>query len=194
MEDPVIQVSPAASEQLLRVRDAEQLEDVAVRVRVHEEGAAFRYEFGFVREDSRQEDDAVVQAGDLAIYIDAQSLPRVRGARLDFLDDLDGRGFRFENPNRPRLLEDPLAARVQTLLDERINPMLASHGGRVALVDVDDDRRIFLRFGGGCQGCGMVDVTLKQGVEGMLKESFAEITEVVDATDHAAGENPYYRS
>jgi Fe/S biogenesis protein NfuA len=89
------------------------------------------------------------------------------------------------------LLADPLAVRVQTILDEEINPGVAAHGGRVALMDVKGGR-VFIKFGGGCQGCGQADVTLKDGVVATLTRQLPEIREVVDATDHTAGENPYY--
>jgi Fe/S biogenesis protein NfuA len=109
------------------------------------------------------------------------------------VEDLGGGGFRFENPNRPALLEDPLAGRVQQVLDDEINPGVAAHGGRVILVDVED-RNVFIRFGGGCQGCGMANVTLKEGVMGTLRRAIPEIAEVFDTTDHAAGSDPYFRA
>ncbi len=90
-----------------------------------------------------------------------------------------------------KLLANPLAARVQQVLDDEINPGVASHGGRVSLVKVDE-ARVFIRFGGGCQGCGMVDVTLRDGVIGTLQRAVPEISEVLDTTDHEAGDNPYY--
>ena len=77
--------------------------------------------------------------------------------------------------------------------DEKINPAIASHGGQVSLADIQDNK-VFLQFGGGCQGCGMVDVTLKQGVEVMIKEAVPEVAEVLDITDHEKGVNPYYES
>jgi Fe/S biogenesis protein NfuA len=193
MNETALQVTEAACRQLCQVRDAEKLSDVAVRLRAREEGVSFLYEFGFVREDAKQADDAVVDAQGIPIYIDPESLAHLRGATLEFVDDRTGRGFRFDNPNKPRLLENPLAVRVNTVLEERVNPMLSAHGGRVRLMDLEGDR-VFLSFGGGCQGCGMVDVTLKQGVEGMLREEIAEIGEILDVTDHASGENPYYRT
>lgn len=82
--------------------------------------------------------------------------------------------------------------RVRQVLDEQVNPMVASHGGVVSLSRVENGE-VFLRFGGGCQGCGMVDVTLKQGVEVMMKESVPDIVAIHDATDHDSGSNPYYR-
>ncbi len=84
-----------------------------------------------------------------------------------------------------------LKTRVQELIDSMINPAVAGHGGFVELVDVQDNR-VYLQMGGGCQGCGAADVTLKQGIERLIKEEIPEVAEVLDATDHSAGTNPYY--
>jgi Fe/S biogenesis protein NfuA len=84
-----------------------------------------------------------------------------------------------------------LKERVQHLLDTSINPGVAGHGGFVRLMDVQDNV-VYLQMGGGCQGCGMADVTLKAGIETLIKEEIPEVTEVLDTTDHAAGRNPYY--
>jgi len=86
---------------------------------------------------------------------------------------------------------DDLTAKVQELLDSTINPAVAGHGGFVQLIDVKDNR-VYLQLGGGCQGCGAADITLKSGIERLIKEEIPEIEEVLDTTDHAAGENPYY--
>jgi len=84
-----------------------------------------------------------------------------------------------------------LTERVQYLLDSEINPMLAAHKGRVALDGIDDAGAVYLRFGGGCHGCGMVDVTLKNGIEKTMRERIPEVTAIRDATDHASGAAPY---
>jgi Fe/S biogenesis protein NfuA len=84
-----------------------------------------------------------------------------------------------------------LKARVQELIDTMINPAVAGHGGYVELIDVQDSR-VYLQMGGGCQGCGAADITLKAGIERLLKEELPEIVEVLDTTDHASGSNPYY--
>ena len=84
-----------------------------------------------------------------------------------------------------------LKSRVQELIDTMINPAVAGHGGFVELVDVQDSR-VYLQMGGGCQGCGAADVTLKAGIERLIREELPEVSEVVDATDHASGANPYY--
>ena len=81
---------------------------------------------------------------------------------------------------------------IQALLDQKINPMVASHGGQITLVDVQDDT-VFIRMGGGCQGCGMADVTLKQGVTKQIQALVPKITQVLDVTDHAGGTNPYHQ-
>jgi Fe-S cluster biogenesis protein NfuA len=87
--------------------------------------------------------------------------------------------------------DDALYERVARLFEERVNPMVARHGGRVELIDVQD-ATVMLRLGGGCQGCGMADVTLRQGIEAMLNEAIPEVKGVVDITDHSAGASPYF--
>ncbi|HKQ65684.1 MAG TPA: NifU family protein [Methylomirabilota bacterium] len=88
-------------------------------------------------------------------------------------------------------MSEELKTRVQELIDSMINPAVAGHGGFVELVDVQDNR-VYLQMGGGCQGCGAADITLKQGIERLIKEEIPEVAEVLDATDHSAGSNPYY--
>ena len=84
-----------------------------------------------------------------------------------------------------------LKSRVQDLIDTMINPAVAGHGGFVELIDVQDNR-VYLTMGGGCQGCGAADVTLKAGIERLIKEEIPEVVEVLDTTDHSSGTNPYY--
>ncbi len=84
-----------------------------------------------------------------------------------------------------------MRSKVQEVIETMINPAVAGHGGFVELIDVQDTR-VYLAMGGGCQGCGAADITLKAGIERLLKEEIPEISEVLDTTDHAAGSNPYY--
>lgn len=91
-----------------------------------------------------------------------------------------------------RLDDDQVKARIKKILDEMINPAVAGHGGFVELLDVKNDY-VYLMLGGGCQGCGMVNVTLKQGIEATLKEEIPQIAGVIDQTDHAGGQNPFYQ-
>ena len=88
-------------------------------------------------------------------------------------------------------MSDDLMTKVQELIDSTINPAVAGHGGFVQLVDVKDNK-VYLTMGGGCQGCGAADVTLKAGIERLIKEELPEIEEVLDSTDHSSGINPYY--
>ncbi|HVQ76085.1 MAG TPA: NifU family protein [Candidatus Binatia bacterium] len=88
-------------------------------------------------------------------------------------------------------MSEELKTRVQDLIDNMINPAVAGHGGFVELLDVKENK-VYLQMGGGCQGCGAADVTLKSGIERLIKEEIPEIDEVLDATDHDAGSNPYY--
>jgi Fe/S biogenesis protein NfuA len=88
-------------------------------------------------------------------------------------------------------MSDELKVKVQDLIDSMINPAVAGHGGFVELLDVKDNK-VYLQMGGGCQGCGAADITLKSGIERLIREEIPEIEEVLDATDHASGSNPYY--
>lgn len=128
-------------------------------------------------------------------YIDAESVAWLNDAEIDFDEDATGGQLSIRAPGIKGHAPDddaPLADRVQWVLDSEINPMLASHGGRVALVEITEQSDVVLQFGGGCQGCGMADVTLKQGINKTLAERLPEIRGVLDATDHEHGENPYY--
>lgn len=171
---------------------------VALRVAVQPGSPlAPEYELSLVDESDRRPDDQVVDVGGFKVYVDGGSADRLEGARVDWIETVHGGGFQVENPNvRPLGAEPPtgeLAEAVASVIENRINPAVAMHGGRVALVDVRDDV-VYVQLAGGCQGCGMASVTLKQGIERMLKESFPQITDVVDVTDHAQGANPYYQA
>jgi Fe-S cluster biogenesis protein NfuA len=96
-----------------------------------------------------------------------------------------------EIPEGDRLPPDHVRTRVQQVLDEMINPGVAAHGGFVELLDVQDDN-VFIRMGGGCQGCGAADVTLKMGIEKLIREHVPQVREILDTTDHGSGQNPFY--
>src|SRR5262245_49169017 len=123
------------------MREAGRFDGSALRVSVRERGASFRYSLEVVEAEARGDDDAVFEAAGILFYVDGASQPFLRGAALEYVEDLSGGGFRFENPNRPRLLDVPLAGAVQRILDEEVNPGVAAHGGRVTLVDVLDGGR-----------------------------------------------------
>jgi len=191
MTESILNVTDAAADKIRAARASEGRDEVALRVMAREDGPKFRYELKLVATDSKEADDSVIHLDGIDLYLDSESAPRLQGATLDYVEDISGSGLKFENPNQTTLAHHPLAGRVQEVLDDRVNPSLASHGGVVSLVDIQE-ARVVLSFGGGCQGCGMADVTLKEGVSAQLKQQIPEISEVVDATDHASGENPYY--
>jgi Fe/S biogenesis protein NfuA len=191
MTESTLTVTDAAAEKIRSAKTSEGRDDVALRVMAREDGAKFRYELKLVSTDSKEADDSVIHLDGIDLYLDRESAPRLDRATLDFVDDVSGSGLKFENPNQTTLARNPLAVRVQAVLDDRVNPGLAAHGGVVSLVEIQETR-VVLSFGGGCQGCGMADLTMKEGVSAQIKQQIPEISEVVDATDHAAGENPYY--
>jgi Fe/S biogenesis protein NfuA len=162
----------------------------------------FEYRLAAASGDELADDDLVLDQGAFRIVLDRQSAEWLAGARLDYRETLLESGFRFDNPNPPPTpklasgsrddLVGSAAEKVRRLLDTEINPAVAAHGGRVALAGVEDGV-VYLTFGGGCHGCGLVDVTLKHGIEARIKELLPEIERVVDTTDHTTGENPFYR-
>ena len=139
-------------------------------------------------------DEWSIECEGFTLYVDAPSAPFLDSADIDFVASATGGQLTIK---APRIKGDQptgdasLVERVQWLIDSEINPQLASHKGRVALDSIDADGVVYLRFGGGCHGCGMVDVTLKQGIEKSMKAKIPEVTAVRDATDHSTGSAPY---
>lgn len=150
---------------------------------------AYQADFRLVRPGDEQPDDVVMEKGAFRVFIDPASAPKLKGAKIDFVPTFRGPSFKIEYPQPT--WDDPLAQQVQTLISERINPGVASHGGYVTLLGVQDSD-VFLEMGGGCQGCTMSAATLRQGIEILLREEIPQIGRIVDRTDHEAGSNPYY--
>jgi Fe/S biogenesis protein NfuA len=191
MIDQLLTVTPQAREKIDGVRTFNDFPDAVLRVRVTaKDGPRFRYEIALEDPRDRAETDLVIEADGLNIAVDASSAVDLAGATIDLDPAVTGGGLRIDNPNEG--WQDPVARAVQEVIDRQINPGVGSHGGMVTLVDVKDGTA-FLRFGGGCQGCAAVDVTLKQGVETAIRAAVPSISAIVDATDHEAGANPYYQ-
>ncbi len=181
----------ALSKILELMKQEEHPESIALRVSIAGRGAGgFSHELQFVGVQERTPEDTVVDAGGVQVFVDAASAEHLKGATIDFVEGLYSSGFKIANPNPP--WTDPTAQAVQDVIDHKINPGVAGHGGFVTLLDVKG-AVAYISLGGGCQGCGMADVTLKQGIEVMIKEAVPVITQVVDTTDHAGGANPYYQ-
>ena len=150
----------------------------------------FAHALSLVEEGGVPEDVVPIQVGDISVFVKGGDARYLDGVKVHYEDKgPEGSGLEFENPNP--LWFDELSLSLQELLDTQINPNIASHGGYVSLIAVEEDA-VYIEMGGGCQGCGMADVTLKQGIEVAIMESVPEIKHVFDTTDHAAGNNPYF--
>lgn len=191
MIDTLLTVTPAAREKIDGVRTFNDFSEAVLRIRVAgRQGPRFQYEIALEDPRDRGETDLVVDLDGLSVVMDARSAADLSGATVDLDPAITGGGLRIDNPNEG--WQDPLARRVQEVIDRQINPGVGSHGGMVTLVDVRDGTA-YMRFGGGCQGCAAVDVTLKQGVETAVRTAVPEVSAIVDVTDHDAGANPYYQ-
>jgi Fe/S biogenesis protein NfuA len=172
-------------------------EDVlGVRVFINQPGTP-RAEtcIAYCREGDLQEDDEERKFEALTAYFDARSLPFLEDALVDYSKDRMGGQLTIKAPNAkmPRVDESsPLEDRINYVLYNEVNPALAAHGGEVSLVEVTEDSYAVLRFGGGCQGCSAVDMTLKDGVEKTLLEQLPQLAGVRDMTDHSDTTNAYY--
>lgn len=196
-------VSGEALATVLDVRAGED-DPAATALRVEITGSNmtdFRYALDLVPIAEAGDGDAVYTQGDhgeLTVIVPAGSIDRMIGAVLDVSANSAAGGLVIRNPNTPDPLEGldidlsgEMPQRVQAVLDQAINPALASHGGYATLVNIEDTT-VFVTMGGGCQGCAASAMTLRDGIRSMLMNAIPEITEVVDATDHSAGENPFY--
>jgi Fe/S biogenesis protein NfuA len=196
----VVHVTDEARAKVLEIRSAEDgPESLALRIEVvGASGVEYAYDLAFEPIADAAEGDSVVEQDGLTVIIPADSVAKLQGATLDLPATANQGGLVIRNPNRP----DPLAGveldlhgdiaeRVAQLLEQAVNPMLAAHGGFASLHGVEDTK-VYLSMGGGCQGCAVSAMTLRQGIEAQIKSAIPEITDVIDVTDHSAGENPYY--
>ncbi len=152
---------------------------------------AYQSQFHPVRAGDARSDDIILEQGLFKIHLDPETGEKMKGAVIDLVPTFRGPNFKIEQ--RQPEWDDPLAARLQKLITDRINPGLASHGGYVALLRAENGTAEII-MGGGCQGCGLSAVTLSLGIANMIKTEIPEIHTVVDKTDHSQGENPYYAS
>jgi len=191
MISPTLTVTPEARAKIDGVRTFNQFPDAVLRVRVTaKEGPRFLYEIALEDPQDRADGDLALEADGLTIVVDPLSAADLAGATIGLDDAVMGGALHVENPNEG--WQDPIARAVQDVIDRQINPGVGSHGGVVTLVDVREGTA-YLRFGGGCQGCAAVDVTLRQGVETAIRNAVPAIRAIEDATDHAAGSSPYYQ-
>ena len=155
------------------------------------------FKMSMTQEASVTEEDKVTsfeyEGSAVNIYMDPESQPYSEHLKLDYIQALMGNGFKIDyKPPIPDHIDTDVYASVQRILEDKINPAIASHGGSVSLVDLKDNT-MFLQFSGGCQGCAASAVTLRDGIEEMVKREIPQIEEIIDITDHAMGKNPYYK-
>jgi len=153
------------------------------------------FELTLVGPEEIREGERELDVDGVKIVVEDESVRRLDGATVDFVERVDESGFEVTlAPSAPApesTVDGPLAERVREVLDTQINPSIATHGGEISLVDVKDTE-IYLEMSGGCQGCAMSRMTLRQGVERMVRQAVPEVTMIHDITDHSSGENPFF--
>lgn len=191
----MVTITPAARDYFFALL-AQQPDGTNLRIRIQRPGSpTAEVDLAYCPSGEQLEDDEILDCQSFKLYIEANSMAALSEAMIDFESNSMGGeltirapGLKGDKPSE----QAPLLERIEWVLEARINPMVASHGGHVSLDRVTEENDVLLRFGGGCQGCGMVDVTLKQGIETTMKQEIPEIRSVQDATDHSSGTNPYY--
>ncbi|MEO6926178.1 MAG: NfuA family Fe-S biogenesis protein [Rhodanobacter sp.] len=192
----MIDISERAQQHFLRLLQQQDIDGLGIRLRVTSPGTpAANCELEFCEPVDLAGGEWTIECAGFEFHIDGDSAVWLDQATIDFEPNATGGQLNIRAPKIKGHIPGADAGvieRVRFVIESEINPKLASHGGRVTLLEVDADHAVVLQFGGGCHGCGMVDVTLKQGVEKTLRERVPEITAVRDATDHSDGEKPYY--
>ena len=204
--EQVVRITDLAREKVLQVRAGQPNPDrFALRIEVTGiSGGEYESSASIPLLEDARADDIVQDHDGLAIVIPADSVEKLRGATIDLEGNLTFGSLQIINPNSPSPavaaadrpppdLQGDVAQRVRQILAEQINPSIAAHGGHAELVAIEDSTA-YLRLSGGCQGCGMAPVTLTQGIEVAITVAVAEISQVIDVTDHASGTNPYFET
>ena len=200
----MLTITPPAREKMLEAVKGNGKAIYGLRLTVRQEGPTAQPQYGLslVDRETPGLNDLVVTVEDIKIYLDRQSSKLVEGLTIDYLSGEDGTGFSIKSPYQPpkpparHAAEGsgptgPDAEAIQKLLDEQINPGVASHGGHVSLAGIKENI-VYVRMSGGCQGCASSTATLKEGIVKIIKKELPHIKDVLDATDHAAGTNPFY--
>ena len=203
--EPLVAIDEKAKAMILEVMEQEpDSSELGLVVSIAGiEGAGFQYKLAMMRIQDAAPDDHVIDHGELSLIIPDVDLVNLTGATITVSGNLLQPGLVLDNPNGPSPqiygdqadveLAGSVVERANQVMDQMINPAIASHGGTAQIAGVENGIA-YVRFGGGCQGCGMASVTLSQGIEATLVEMVPEISKVIDATDHAGGDNPYYEA
>ena len=190
-------ITESAEKYLDELLGSQEKDTVGIKIFVSEPGTP-RAEtcIAYAKEDESLEDYLLIEELSFSLLLEKSSLDFIKDAVVDYSPDKFGGTLTIKAPNAklPQLNENAtIEEKINYILYSEINPSLASHGGEVSLVEVVDKETAVLQFGGGCQGCGMVDLTLKDGVEKTLLEQVDGLKGVMDVTDHSYRENAYYK-
>ncbi|NPU92150.1 MAG: Fe-S biogenesis protein NfuA [Gammaproteobacteria bacterium] len=198
MTDSFIKVTESAQEYLLGLLQKQDSQGMSVRIFVERPGTPHaECCMAYCAAGENEPTDTRLDLEGFAAYIDGASVPYLQDAVIDYAKDRMGGQLTFRAPKSkvPQIDDNAsVEQKINYILYSEINPQLASHGGNVQLIELlEDDTLAVLKFGGGCQGCGMVDVTLKQGIEKTLLEKVPQLKRVTDTTDHTVRENAYFK-
>jgi Fe/S biogenesis protein NfuA len=203
----MIQLTDDARDQIRSLVDGGAVRDPALRIALAGGEGETRsplereYAISLVERDEKEKTEIAINLDGIRVLLNLDTSNLLSGATIAWSPEAGG--FRVETPAAARPAHagapaggrgeswGPLGDRVQSVFDELVNPRIAAHGGAVELVDVEESR-IFVRMTGGCQGCAASALTLRQGIERMVREEIPEVAEIIDLTDHDAGSNPYY--
>jgi len=196
----MITFTERAREMIRAFLDESAGEAQALRIGTSGTSAAPHFDLTLVTLAEREEDERRIDTGDFPVLVRETDVERLEGATVDYVERVNESGFEVQpagrqdaasgGSRRAATLSGPIADRVRDVLDSQVNPAIAAHGGMISLVDVQETD-VYVEMSGGCQGCALSRMTLRQGVERMLREAVPELTAVHDITDHASGENPY---
>ncbi|WP_430462434.1 Fe-S biogenesis protein NfuA [Thalassolituus sp. LLYu03] len=192
-----VTITPDAEEYLAQLLEKQNVEGMAVRVFITQPGTKYAETcLAYCRPEEVHANDLLQDMEKLKVYVEGMSVPYLEESIIDFAKDRMGGQLTIKAPNAkmPKVTADsPVEERISYLLYTEINPGLASHGGEVSLVELTEDGIAVLKFGGGCQGCSAVDMTLKDGVEASLIAKIPEVKGVRDVTDHTKDDNAYFK-
>lgn len=192
----MVEITESAQDYLAELLGKQNVEGIGIRMFVSSPGTPTAETcIAYCKPGEEQEDDEVVEYGKFKAFFEGRSLPFLEDAKVDYAADRMGGQLTIRAPNSkmPRVTDDsPIEDKINYVLYNDINPGLAAHNGNVTLVEVNDENFAILQFGGGCQGCSAVDMTLKNGVEKTLKDKIPELAGVKDMTDHTDTTNAYY--
>ena len=193
----IIKITKSAEEYLSQLIHDKNETDLSIRIFIADPGTPKAETcLAYCKPDEVMPDDMILNLDLITVNLEKRSIPFLKDAEVNFDNDTFGGQLTIKAPNArlPNISADsPVEDRINYVIYNEINPMLESHGGEVSLVEFNNENEAVLQFGGGCQGCGMVDVTLKDGIEKTLIEQIPEVKAVKDLTDHSIDDNAYYK-